>query len=78
MSVRGKFFKRHDYQQLIYQALAYKTGKIILLPPAIIKPEILWSGKQILSTVIINIIPKNREPLNLTATAKISSKVNLH
>lgn len=48
----------------------------MLLPPAIIKPEILWSGKQILSTVIMNIIPKNREPLNLTATAKISSKVS--
>ncbi|GLV36874.1 Son of sevenless [Carabus blaptoides fortunei] len=74
LSIRGKFFKRYDYHQLIYQALSYKTGHIKLLPPAILKPEVLWSGKQVLSTVIINIIPRSREPINLTATAKISAR----
>ncbi|CAH1164054.1 unnamed protein product [Phaedon cochleariae] len=74
LSMRGRFFTRDDYHQLVYQALSFKTSDIILLPPTILKPYYLWSGKQILSTVIINIIPKGREPINLTATAKISSK----
>lgn len=74
MSLRGRFFNRHDYQQLVFQALAHKTDEIQLLPPAIMKPEELWSGKQILSTVIINIIPKGKERINLTATSKIPAK----
>jgi len=57
----------------VYQALPHKTDKIVLLPPTIIKPMPLWSGKQILSTVIINIIPKGKELINLISTSKISA-----
>ncbi|KAJ8970269.1 hypothetical protein NQ317_017164 [Molorchus minor] len=74
LSLRGRFFNKVDYQQLVFQALGDKTSQIVLLPPAIMKPKRLWSGKQILSTVIINIIPAGRERINLTATAKIPSK----
>lgn len=76
LSVRGRFFNQSDYQQLVFQALSSKVGKIKLLPPAIMKPKVLWSGKQILSTIIINIVPDGRDLINLTATAKINSKVN--
>lgn len=34
----------------------------------------LWSGKQILSTVIINIIPKGKALINLKSTSKIPAK----
>ncbi|EFA05003.1 DNA-directed RNA polymerase I subunit RPA1-like Protein [Tribolium castaneum] len=74
LSLRGRFFNEVDYKHFVFQALANKTGKIILLPPAIIKPCQLWSGKQILSTVFINIIPEGHERINLTASAKISAK----
>ncbi|RZB40094.1 DNA-directed RNA polymerase I subunit RPA1 [Asbolus verrucosus] len=74
LSLRGHFFNESDYQQLVFQALSHKLNKIKLLPPTIIKPCFLWSGKQILSTVIINIIPEGRELINLTATAKIGAK----
>ncbi|XP_057669657.1 DNA-directed RNA polymerase I subunit RPA1 [Diorhabda carinulata] len=74
LSLRGRFFDKHDYQQLVYQGLSFKTGNIRLLPPTVIKPRMLWSGKQILSTVIINIIPEGRELISLTSTAKIPSK----
>ncbi|KAJ3652064.1 hypothetical protein Zmor_018061 [Zophobas morio] len=74
LSLRGRFFNESDYHQFVFQALSTKTGKISLLPPAILKPCPLWSGKQILSTVIINIIPEGREPINLSATAKIGAK----
>ncbi|KAI4454954.1 dna-directed rna polymerase [Holotrichia oblita] len=74
LTVRGKFFNKYDYQQLVFQALSYKTSDIKLLPPAIIKPCMLWSGKQILSTVFLNIIPEGSVPINLTSTSKISAK----
>jgi DNA-directed RNA polymerase I subunit RPA1 len=73
ISLRGRFFSRDDYQQLVYQGLSHKTGDIVLLPPTIIKPIKLWSGKQIFSTIILNLIPENKPPINLTSTAKIGA-----
>ncbi|KAG6449026.1 hypothetical protein O3G_MSEX005833 [Manduca sexta] len=74
MSLRGTFYTKSDYQQLVFQALANHRGKIKLLPPTILKPVVLWSGKQVLSTIIINTIPKGKPLLSLTGKAKISSK----
>lgn len=56
---------------MVFQGLSHQTTEIKLLPPAIIKPVQLWSGKQILSTIILNVIPDDAEPFNLTATSKI-------
>ncbi|CAK9825352.1 DNA-directed RNA polymerase I subunit RPA1 [Anthophora retusa] len=74
LTVKGKFFSREDYMQLVYAALSTMQDNIILLPPSILKPKTLWSGKQIISTVIINIIPPNQARINLTASAKINAK----
>ena len=41
------FFSREDYHQLVFGALTTKTGKIKTVPPCILKPEALWSGKQV-------------------------------
>ena len=59
----------------MYQALSDKVGNIKLLPPAILKPVPCWSGKQIISTVLINIVPEGHYPVNLCSTAKIAGKV---
>lgn len=74
MSLRGVFFGKADYQQLVLQALSNHRGEIKLLPPTILKPMQLWSGKQVLSTIIINSIPKGKPYLSVTGKAKISSK----
>jgi DNA-directed RNA polymerase I subunit RPA1 len=74
MSLRGTFYNKSDYQQLVFQALSNHKGEIKLLPPTILKPVLLWSGKQVLSTIIINSIPKGRSYLSLEGKAKISSK----
>lgn len=74
LSMRGKFYNKADYHELVYQALGYKAMHIKLLNPAMLKPKVLWSGKQVLSTIIINIIPEGKELINLTANAKISAK----
>ncbi|XP_032689427.1 DNA-directed RNA polymerase I subunit RPA1 isoform X2 [Odontomachus brunneus] len=74
LTTKGRFFSKADYTYLIYTALSMKRDNIILLPPAIIKPKSQWSGKQILSTVIINIIPAGKVRINLTSKTKISLK----
>eukprot|EP00795_Rhopilema_esculentum_P016610 gene16610-8039_t len=71
MTSRGVLFNKEDYHQLVFGALTDKPGKLVVLPPCILKPERLWSGKQVISTVLVNIIPdKNR--LNLDSKAKVN------
>ncbi|KAL1129002.1 hypothetical protein AAG570_013534 [Ranatra chinensis] len=74
LSIRGKFFTRDEYLQLVFQGLSFLQGDIKILPPAIIKPVRLWSGKQIISTIIINVIPRGKVLINLNSTAKIGYK----
>ncbi|TDG42262.1 hypothetical protein AWZ03_011321 [Drosophila navojoa] len=74
LSIRGRFFNREDYQQLVFQGLSHVKGDVKLLPPAILKPAVLWSGKQVLSTIIINLIPDGYERINLDSFAKIGGK----
>lgn len=74
LTTRGRFFSRTHYTQLIYAALSMIQGDIILSPPTIIKPKPLWSGKQIISTIIINIIPSHKARINLISNTKINVK----
>ena len=71
MTVRGRFFTRQEYMQHVYSALVDFPGKIRTLPPTILKPEQLWSGKQIISTLILNLVPKDKYPPNLEMGSKI-------
>ncbi|ELV10798.1 DNA-directed RNA polymerase I subunit RPA1 [Tupaia chinensis] len=74
MTIRGCFFTREQYMELVYRGLTDKVGRVKLFPPAILKPFALWTGKQVVSTLLINIIPEDHIPLNLTGKAKISGK----
>lgn len=67
---------RSDYQQLVFAGLGGRSynGATKLLPPAVIKPVPLWSGKQILSTIVLNLTPKGKSLINMDSTAKISYK----
>ncbi|XP_049712712.1 DNA-directed RNA polymerase I subunit RPA1 [Elephas maximus indicus] len=74
MTIRGCFFTREEYMELVYRGLTDKVGRVKIFPPAILKPFCLWTGKQVVSTLLINIIPKDHIPLNLTGKAKIGGK----
>ncbi|XP_065184132.1 DNA-directed RNA polymerase I subunit RPA1-like [Sycon ciliatum] len=74
MTIRGRFFSRDEYHQLVFRALPRSVGHVRLLPPCIMKPKQLWSGKQIVSTLLLNITPKDRALLNLGGKAKIADK----
>ena len=71
MTMRGRFFTSYEYQQLVYGALVDMRGKIKTLPAAILKPKMLWSGKQIVSTIIINLVPEGKAAPTLNSKAKI-------
>ena len=75
---RDTFFDRDAYQQLLYCCLRPENGHTILhkleqVPPAIIKPRAMWTGKQIISTILKNIKPKDRHGLNLTSKSSTSA-----
>ncbi|XP_054680311.1 DNA-directed RNA polymerase I subunit RPA1 isoform X3 [Grus americana] len=74
MTIRGCFFTREQYMELVYRGLTDKKGRIKIFPPAIMKPQRLWTGKQVVSTLLINIIPEKHVPLNLTGKAKIGGR----
>ncbi|RKP25650.1 hypothetical protein SYNPS1DRAFT_28623 [Syncephalis pseudoplumigaleata] len=78
MTKRDSFFTREEYQQVLYGALrpeddALGSGRIILLPPAIMKPVPLWTGKQVISTLLKN-LTYGHPPFYLTSKAKVAAR----
>ena len=69
LTFKETFFDKADYQQLVYAAtwnvLTHaKNTKIILLQPAILKPKQIWTGKQVISSIIKTIVGSFNELLN--------------
>ena len=60
MTGKDTFLEKWEYQQLIFASLTSLSGleiiesnmDIELLPPAIRKPRELWTGKQVISTLL--------------------------
>lgn len=48
MTIRGCFFNREQYMELVFRGLTDKVGRVKLFPPAILKPFPLWTGKQVI------------------------------
>ncbi|KAJ7639015.1 hypothetical protein FB45DRAFT_827720 [Roridomyces roridus] len=76
MTTQDAFFTREEYFQLLYGALRPEEevdehSRLATLPPTIWKPVPLWTGKQIISTVLKNITPVDGEGLNLNAETKV-------
>lgn len=75
MTIRGRFFTRREYMHFVYQALSSIDRDIKTVPPSIIKPVMLWSGKQIITTLIINLTPPNHKIfINLMSKSKLEQK----
>ncbi|OAF69847.1 DNA-directed RNA polymerase I largest subunit [Intoshia linei] len=78
-SIRGKFFDRVLYHKFVYVALADFIGKekIKLINPSIIKPKELWSGKDIISTIVLALSPKKYKhcPFNFKSRSKVTSLI---
>ena len=67
---RDSFFAREDYHQLLYGCLRPEDNQTIsdrieTVPPAILRPRPLWTGKQVITTVLKNITPRSHPGLTL-------------
>lgn len=67
---RDSFFDVDDYHQLLYSCLRPEnfhtvSERIQLVEPAVQKPQRLWTGKQVITTILKNIVPPGRAGLNL-------------
>jgi DNA-directed RNA polymerase I subunit RPA1 len=74
---RDTFLTKDMYMQLLYNAWAsmedfagVEKAHIEIVPPAILKPKPLWTGKQVI-TSILKLLTKGLPPLNLDSKAKI-------
>ncbi|KAH7338691.1 hypothetical protein B0J17DRAFT_658102 [Rhizoctonia solani] len=70
---------REEYYQLLYGALRPENdysgqGRVRTLPPAIWKPKPLWTGKQIISTLLFNITPPDAGGLTLSSKGKVGNE----
>ncbi|GAA96623.1 uncharacterized protein L969DRAFT_75435 [Mixia osmundae IAM 14324] len=79
MTSKDTWFTREQYHQIIYGALRTEDdytggGTIKLVSPAILRPQRLWSGKQIISTVLLNITPEHLQGLNLRSKSKVPGR----
>ena len=67
---------RADYMHLVFCSLPNHKKPFKTLLPCIHKPSRLWAGKQVVSTVLCNIVQAGKHKLNLNSTAKISVLVS--
>ncbi|KAI9674128.1 MAG: hypothetical protein M1817_001946 [Caeruleum heppii] len=75
MTNKDTFFDREHYQQLLYSCLRPEDNhttfdRIITVRPAIIRPRPLWTGKQVITTVMANIKPASHPGLTLTSSSQ--------
>ena len=80
MTCKDTLYTREEYQQMIYGALRPEDdysggGRVLTLPPAMYKPQPRWTGKQVISTVLLNIKPTKAQGLNMTSKSKVAGKL---
>ncbi|GES96144.1 DNA-directed RNA polymerase I complex large subunit Nuc1 [Rhizophagus clarus] len=76
MTCKDTFFTKGDYQQIVFAALRpdpCDARRILTIPPAVYKPKPLWTGKQAITTILVN-LTRGLVPLNLKSKNKISAK----
>lgn len=77
---RDTFFNREDYQQLVYAGLRPEhghttSGRLLTVPPAIMKPRPMWTGKQVISTAMKNLTPEGMPGLTIQSKSS-TNKTN--
>ncbi|KAK3058134.1 hypothetical protein LTR09_001212 [Extremus antarcticus] len=68
---RDTFFERGEYMQLLYAAIRPESGhatsgRIETVPPAIMKPRPLWTGKQVITSVLLNVKPEGHTGITMS------------
>jgi DNA-directed RNA polymerase beta' subunit len=77
---KDTFFTREEYYTLLYAGLRPEdghttSGSLATVPPTIWKPQPLWTGKQIITTVLKNIKPDQYPGLTMSSRSQTNSKL---
>ena len=85
LTKKDTFLTRDEYCQLVYSALEglprFQTDpkcEIRLLPPAILKPKPMWTGKQVISSLLFGLTGDLPDPacyMDVDRKAKVSAKM---
>ena len=72
---RDTLFDREDYHQLLYSCLRPEDSqtsaeRILTVVPTIIKPKAMWTGKQVITSVLKNLKPDSHPGLTLTGKSQ--------
>lgn len=71
LTSKDTFLDRDQYMQLIFIGSQH-CEQILQVPPCILKPKMLWSGKQVISTIIQS-LSTGRVFMNLDQKCKVSA-----
>ena len=76
LSSKDTFLTKEEYMQLVYIGLRElqedgKLQKIHQMPPTIIKPRPLWTGKQVISTLLKNIVLCGMSPKEIKRQSQV-------
>lgn len=76
LSSKNTFLEKEEYMQLVYAGLRElisdnKLARVTTMPPTILKPKPLWTGKQVISTVLKNIVISGMSPKEAKRQNKI-------
>ncbi|KAG2381839.1 hypothetical protein C9374_006223 [Naegleria lovaniensis] len=53
LTLKDNFLSREDYQEILYSANVFGVNEVIQLePPTILKPKPLWTGKQVITSLL--------------------------
>lgn len=75
---RDTFFDREDYYQLLCGCLRPEnshttSGRIETVIPAVIKPKFMWTGKQVVTSVLKNLTPETHPGLSLHGKSQVTA-----
>ena len=75
LTLRDNLLTREDFCQLLFTSLPETHGFVHIPVPAIIKPTIRYTGKQLVSALLLNITTPARPQLNLMSKAKVPQRL---
>ncbi|CAD6193798.1 unnamed protein product [Caenorhabditis auriculariae] len=70
LTLRDRFLNKEDFMHLVLASFAKYSKRIEIPPPTILVPQRLWTGKQVISTIVKNITPPGKPMINLDGKAK--------
>ena len=74
ITMKDTFLNREQFQQLIFGSIPESSHRILLDPPCLLRPTPMWSGKQVITCVLKNLL-RHQAPFNLISTAKIPARM---